>query len=458
MVTSQLPAAYQGPDCAASLYLNASVCSSAGFQMDDTRRVIQAVESLYDDQLKPYSRILLKRLDEHAEQLGLASFPSTDPHRLRAVCESCEFLVIEQEKGVEWSVLLRHRHASFVDVYSPADIYPAELWQEAQRYLESLSDTEMVLPGGRYSCAQTLRARHLSFLAGRTLGEVCHIVQLAISQKKLLGYLRGAVVPYGRSQSMVKDRCAQLQSPESVSSSGLADWETMRLFLREICSTLQPGVDSIPLSNLKRLFRHRFRKELSETALGHSKLSDLLQDPRVHDLVSLQLQGHSYVVTSVATTFAYKGNAVPNAHSERNTLRDRAGWIKPLSLENTSMPQASVQDRTLVANVPPPPAVLPPYVEPVAELSLPPSILTSCGDSRCVARKESNCFEHASGPETASNNASAHDMRGRPLLTPCTLASMGFMVSNTFIHAYLPPPTPLNRSARRSRSDRKSVV
>ena len=41
--------------------------------------------------------------------------------------------------------------------------------------------------------------------------KACHIVQLAISQKKLLGYLNGSVVPYSRSQSMVirdfKDLC-----------------------------------------------------------------------------------------------------------------------------------------------------------------------------------------------------------------------------------------------------------
>merc|ERR1712050_469470 len=107
-----------------------------------------------------------------------------------------------------------------------------------------------VLPGGRYSCAQVLMQRRLPFLVGRSLGQVCHIVQLAISQKKLLGYLRGAVVPYGRSQSKVKDQCARRQSPEAESRSGLADWETMRLFLRETFGNLKPGVDTIPLSNM----------------------------------------------------------------------------------------------------------------------------------------------------------------------------------------------------------------
>ena len=38
------------------------------------------------------------------------------------------------------------------------------------------------------------------------INRLCHIVQLAISQKKILGYLNGSVVPYQRSQSMVKEQ------------------------------------------------------------------------------------------------------------------------------------------------------------------------------------------------------------------------------------------------------------
>ncbi|CAE7223439.1 rsmB [Symbiodinium natans] len=61
-----------------------------------------------------------------------------------------------------------------------------------------------------------------------------------------------------------------------------------------------PGTATIPLSNVKRLFRSRFHIELSETALGHSKLSELLQDPRLQDICSVRLQGHGYVVSPVA--------------------------------------------------------------------------------------------------------------------------------------------------------------
>lgn len=267
----------------------------------DMPEVLAAVETLYMDEHKPYARILRKRLIERAASAGLGCV-DVDMKHLGQVCENCPWFCVQVEKGGDWSVLLRDKQPSFVDVYSPQDLYPPELWQAASLYFEGVDDDNMMLPGGRYSCAQTLVARGLPFLCGRTLGQVCHIVQLAISQKKLLGYLNGAVVPYGRSQSKVKERCAEKQKPcagavRGSGSSGLADWEAVVKGLKEILDSTNPGAPPIPLSNIKRLFRSRFHCELSETSLGHSKLSDLVQDPRLRTVCSVHLQGHGYVLS-----------------------------------------------------------------------------------------------------------------------------------------------------------------
>merc|ERR1719335_2107698 len=104
----------------------------------------------------------------------------------------------------------------------------------------------MYLPAGRYSCAQALKARDLHFLEGRSLGEVCHIVQLSVSQKKVIGYLNGAIVPYAKSQSKVKEQCAVSQqayvnstgqAADAANGSaglGMATWEVARKYLKEI--------------------------------------------------------------------------------------------------------------------------------------------------------------------------------------------------------------------------------
>lgn len=273
---------------------------SQPFNALDMHEVTTAVESLYADELKPYGRILRKRLAEKAATMGYANL-DVDIKRLKSVCDTCPWIFVQAEEGGDWSALLQNRplHNAFVDVYSPQDSYPLKMWQAAEDYFESLDDAHMVLPGGRYSCAQALVSRGLDFLHKRSLGQVCHIVQLAISQKKLLGYLNGAVVPYKRSQSMIKERCAEKQRPctnTTRSSSDLADWDKVKTGLREILVSLSPGTSTIPLSNVKRLFRSRYHTELSETALGHSKLSELLQDPKLKDICHVRLQGHGYVV------------------------------------------------------------------------------------------------------------------------------------------------------------------
>mmetsp|Transcript_95992 Transcript_95992/g.250241 ORF Transcript_95992/g.250241 Transcript_95992/m.250241 type:complete len:316 (-) Transcript_95992:427-1374(-) len=157
----------------------------------------------------------------------------------------------------------------------------------------------MTLLGGRYACAQILAARRLSFLHGRSLGEISHIIQLAISQKKLLGYLKGTVVPYKFSQSMAKERLAsekQTKSSASRDDLELASWETIRSGLLELIDNMQLDQETIPLSNMKRMFGMRFQLDLSETKLGYCKLSDLFKDDRLSDICSVRLQLHGYVL------------------------------------------------------------------------------------------------------------------------------------------------------------------
>jgi hypothetical protein len=288
---------------------------------------------------------------------------------------------------------------------------------------------------------------------------VCHIVQLGISQKKLLGYLHGAVVPYGRSQSRLKDQCAVHQmacSGEGAVAGDLADWETMRTFLREIMSRLTPGVDSIPLSNMKRLFRARFHKELSETKLGHAKLSELFQDSRLHDLCALRLQGHNYVVTPVAAPRKlhvadniYQKSPVstaptPMRNVERSTLRERAQKVAPLSLDDAlpSPPSRLPSCLTPAADVA---GVPPPHSEKHVDASVQTPSPTSAFQSMCLGRGigDGNIGENGEMWQTPA---------GQLVLTPCTLGSLGFKISNTFIQVSGPPRTPLYGSARRSHS------
>jgi hypothetical protein len=281
-----------------------------------TEEVVAAVASLYFDRLKPYGRFLRKRIverhlmcsgDTEAQskaQIGMCKqVLEVDIEHLRAVCDKSHHLEVMREDGGDWSVSLIGCPSHFVDAYSTVDSYPDRMWEDIADYLGN-SEEHVKLPGGRYSCAQALLARQLPFFAGRSLGEINHIVQLAMTRRKLLGYLNGSVVPYSRSKSMVKETCAVQKSVATACIEAAdmphATWEQTTCLLSVVLeeaaksSGAYPGI--VALSNVKRLFRTRFSIELSETKLGYSKLSDLLQDPRFADVCEVQLEGGGYAV------------------------------------------------------------------------------------------------------------------------------------------------------------------
>jgi len=490
----------------------------------DVAGVLGAVEALYRDELKPYGRILRKRIAEQAQAAGLGGV-DIDIKHLRAICESSPQLSVQLEEGGDWSALLKYRAAAFVDVYSPRDLYPGELWHTAAAYFESLDGADMVLPGGRYSCAQVLISRSLPFLAGRSLGQVCHIVQLAISQKKLLGYLNGAVVPYSRSQSMVKERCAERQRPCTSAARGtstLATWDMVRASLQDIFKGM--GSTAVPLSNVKRLFRSRFRIELSETALGHAKLSELLQDPRLRDICKVRLQGHGYVVVPLTQSAPCNQISLEeNLPSHRTTAkveaapvfpsRSHARWTPaPLCLDDivpaemvlpagtraalpeTCHTEGSARDDEWQSALPPafpvhtPSPLSAQHVQALPRLlghlhpnprhglhSLPAachpskaaevhtaSSETCAGAKQAASAAEAMCGCSAEQAEQCAlpplkAECVALEARPLPVLTPCALASLGFSVQNTFIHAAVPPSTPPASAPCRSLSLPRNV-
>jgi hypothetical protein len=276
--------------------------------------VVAAVESLYADEVRPHGRILLKRLGERAASEAMAAHfatvshrnlvenvPRIDANRLRKVCERSRQLRVEVEESGEYCALLVGRRETFVDASVNVDGYPEQLWLAASAFFAGPLAAELVLPGGRYACAQALMNLGLPFLAGLSLGRVCHVVQLAISKRRILGYLNGQVVPYCRSEAVVKEFCAQQQKaavlgPRAVPALPLATLEQARSCLSEMLSGEAGEPVSVPLPNVKRIFRSRFNLDLSETALGQSRLCELLQDPRFRDVCAVQLQGNGYVV------------------------------------------------------------------------------------------------------------------------------------------------------------------
>lgn len=264
----------------------------------DEKDLLAAIESLYQDRLKPFGRLVRKRLNERGIAIGLES-GEAGLALLRSQCERSAWLTLESAQGGEWVVLLVSCKRDFVDFYSPVDIYPESLWISLSEYFEHVSDSDAVLPSGRFSCAQCLMDRRVPCLYGYALGSVCHIVQLMISQKKLLGYSREGITPYARSQSRLKDLAAKqkacLAGEDGAAELPFATWSIVRKSMIEALQG-EDGPTTLPLSNIKRMFRTRFNTDLCETALGHSKVSELFQDRRLDGICTVKLLEQGYFI------------------------------------------------------------------------------------------------------------------------------------------------------------------
>jgi len=308
--------------------------------------VNMAVQTLYAERVRPYGRLVRKRLVERAMSKGCVDV-NINIADLKEQCRKYRSLEIIETDN-DWCSLLREpgRHAlsswMLVDVYSPLDPYPQSMWEAFQAYLEGLGEEMMRMPGGRYACAKELLARNLYFLRGRTLGEVCHMVQLAISQRHILGYLNGCIVPFRMSQSLLKEGCAKQKRPvQSVSAEGhaIATWDDVKESLGEIVQTTLRNGASMPLANVKRMFRSRYHLVLSETSLGYPKLSALLRDPEMSAICSLRLEGNVYKVFApdvplVPPTCAKEEGAVS---SRRRKAKGRAGKANRAGRGKTSV-------------------------------------------------------------------------------------------------------------------------
>jgi hypothetical protein len=379
-----------------------------------------AVWSLYEDQIKPYGRILKKRLAEMAVANGLGHI-EVDPYQLRQTCKSYAWFSVQDESAGEWVCLLPGMPDAFVDATDPTDLYPPHLWTSFSAYLDALAqgnEGNSTMPGGRYACAQELASRQLYFFAGYKLGQICHIVQLAISQKNYLGYSEGCLVPYCMSQSMVKQQRAAQQKPiASRGSRPFATWPKVREVLQYILHNAWIQKEHcIPLSNVKRIFRSQYKVELSETSLGYSKLSELLRDAFVSDLCIVELQRTGYVMIPRPEAFITHADHCL-AHEQVTSLSVvHLANVDDIESDGTASPNSDASGKMATSS----------------PKRRRPQVMEELDDdvqSKSTVQQESNLFGSLSQWSLSPSKISQ---------STC----VGGLLQRTFIHHPPPPPTP----------------
>jgi len=382
---------------------NSASIPAATFTVED---VVAAIEELYLDELKPVSKLLRRRVFDriNSSRAMAVEVVNVDMGSLKAICGQCSLLSLETVGRGDWCALLVGHPSLFVDSSDPSDPYSATMWASFQAFCEGPQGCALNFMGGRTAATEALRSQNLHFFDEFSLGRLCHIVELALSQRSILGYKNGAIVPYQLSERALKEQNALQQQPCAASQKEVATLEMARACLQQLLQESPSG--SLPLPNVKRLFNARFNLQLSETVFGHSKVSDLLQDSRFEDICTVEFHNGFTVRRKVATFSVFD-------HLTKDATPFDAAVAVPRSVQFCQKEPLLTEEAEMLKG----------HDEPIF-LVPSPALANS----------------HQPGTPTP-----------RWCLSPNTWSKDGYagVVKNTFIHAKLPPSTPLLRARRR---------
>jgi len=358
--------------------------------------VLAAMDDMYVDELKPVNKLLRRRV---FARINSSRTIDVDMQVLWDMCRSCPLITVGFEPNGDWYALLVDRPPMFVDISDDSDHYSATMWANFKTFCESPQSHTIHLSGGRCAAAESLRI--LPDLAGFSLGRLCHIVELALNERKLLGYNDGAIVPYRFSERARKEQSILLQKPSADSRMQVATLEVARTCLQLLLQESPSG--TLPLPNVKRLFGAKFKVQLSETVFGHTKVLHLLQDPRFQDICTVEFES-GFIVTRKGTRLAGLSKDVPAFDVEVD---------KPRAVE-----------------------FCPGEPLPTEEVEM------LIGHDDPIWLAPSPALETLQLPLTPAP---------RWCLSPNTLSKDGYagLVQNTFIHAKLPPSSPFAGTRRR---------
>jgi len=194
----------------------------------------------------------------------------------------------------------------WIDPTSQGNTYSAEIWTAFDLYLKSSAG--LSFKGGRYGMAASLKQLDLPFLRNKVLGEICHIVQLALHHR-LIAYIDGMLVPAAahaacinavarrptvplrlppRSSSSSSSEDCQKVSGQRVADVFVVSQEELRRVVTEVLAAHPEGLD---LSKLKRKIWESQQLRLSETVFGCTRLLELVSSDILRDICNLHWQG-----------------------------------------------------------------------------------------------------------------------------------------------------------------------
>lgn len=239
--------------------------------------LISTLESLYEDRIKPMANYVKGRLKERScSEIMVKSFVEL------YMMYPDLFVVLNPNGGDEATMFFVKEPAWFkgwVDIDSPSDPYDEFMWQELAKFLNG----EHTFAGGRYGMARELIQRNLPFLAKHSLGEVCHIVQLAIQTRRLIVYHRKMLKPIQTVLCQLPDMGKMTTVEQMLEGEEIKDMDDLCIVLFRMLTHHPSG---IRLCRMKQMIKHEFGRKLSEMAFQCTKLIELFsQEPLSYTFV-----------------------------------------------------------------------------------------------------------------------------------------------------------------------------
>jgi len=266
--------------------------------------VMSVQDSLYESVRQLYTARMLPSLAAIRSRFEDVHGSSIDEAEIRRIGQTVAGLVYCPSDDVVIGAVFKlgHEPSDFRGFLDPMNVdydpYPPAMWEHFERYLQTILQRGnrrfFTFNKGRHGCATELLRRALPFFNGLVLGELCHVVQIALSVRNLLGYTKAKeIVPWSLSDTGKKARNAQVGKPtvstkDKSQPAFIMDWDTLTQVLLVIFSA--QDATAMPLSMLKDKVRSA-GYELSETAFGRTKLADLLKDRRLHEICQVTSAG-----------------------------------------------------------------------------------------------------------------------------------------------------------------------
>merc|ERR1712048_76743 len=225
------------------------------------------LDSLYEDRIKPMASYVKGRLKERGCHDSVIRAYIDLYNRYPDV-----FIVKGSGKGPQaedTTILLVDEPTGFkgwVDCDAPEDPYDESMWQQFGTYLKNGHE----FAGGRYGMARELKTRNLPFLDIYSLGEICHIVQLAVQRRKLVVYHKKLLKTFDQVNKSIEGAKGTNGQMKHVS-----DLRELCLLICRMC--IRRRNSGLRLEQLRTKMQDDHGLTINEMAFQCTKLSELVK-------------------------------------------------------------------------------------------------------------------------------------------------------------------------------------